>query len=68
MDYGDEAQAASDQHLKASMAAIRRDSDRESSTHCEDCGEPISEKRRLAVPGVRRCTPCQEKAERRTNA
>lgn len=29
-------------------------------TECEECGEPIPEARRLAVPGVRRCVPCQE--------
>ncbi len=27
---------------------------------CEDCGEPIPEARRRAVPGVRRCVACQE--------
>lgn len=31
----------------------------ESLTHCEDCGEPIPERRRQAVPGVRRCVACQ---------
>ncbi len=29
-------------------------------TDCEDCGEPIPEARRQAVPGVRRCVSCQE--------
>lgn len=29
-------------------------------TDCEDCGEPIPEARRKAVPGVRRCVACQE--------
>ena len=32
----------------------------ESRTSCEDCGEPIPEARRLALPGVTRCVPCQE--------
>lgn len=35
----------------------------ESNTHCEDCGEPIPEGRRLAVPGVRRCVACQSAQE-----
>jgi phage/conjugal plasmid C-4 type zinc finger TraR family protein len=35
----------------------------ESLTHCEDCGEEIPEKRRLAVPGVRRCVACQKEAD-----
>ena len=26
---------------------------------CEDCGEPIPEARRKAVPGVRLCVTCQ---------
>jgi phage/conjugal plasmid C-4 type zinc finger TraR family protein len=31
---------------------------------CEDCGEPISEARRRAVPWCTRCVICQERAER----
>ncbi len=27
--------------------------------HCEDCGTPIPEARRQAVPGVRLCVACQ---------
>lgn len=30
-----------------------------SRSHCEDCGEPIPEARRQALPGVRLCLPCQ---------
>lgn len=40
--------------------------DRESLTHCEDCGEPISEARRVAVPGCTRCRACQEEYEHGT--
>lgn len=29
-------------------------------TECEDCGGTIPEARRRAVPGVRRCVPCQQ--------
>lgn len=29
-------------------------------THCDQCGAPIPEARRLALPGVRLCVPCQE--------
>jgi phage/conjugal plasmid C-4 type zinc finger TraR family protein len=32
----------------------------ESLTHCDDCGAEIPVKRRLAVPGVRRCVACQQ--------
>ena len=38
----------------------------ESETHCQECGEPIPEARRRAVPGVRFCVPCQ--SERDTSA
>lgn len=31
-----------------------------SRTHCEECGDPIPEARRKAVPGVRLCVACQE--------
>lgn len=30
---------------------------------CEDCGEPIAEARRLALPGVRLCVTCQEERD-----
>lgn len=30
---------------------------------CEECGEPIPEARRRAVPGVRRCIECQAAAD-----
>ena len=32
---------------------------------CEECGEPIPEARRKAVPGVRRCVACQTGADKR---
>lgn len=31
----------------------------ESLEDCERCGEPIPEKRRAAIPGVRTCIACQ---------
>ena len=31
---------------------------------CEDCGKPIPEARRRAVPGVRRCVQCQGEADK----
>lgn len=30
-----------------------------SETHCVQCGDPIPERRREAVPGVRTCVACQ---------
>ena len=35
----------------------------ESLRTCEECGEEIPEARRRAVPGVRRCVPCQAEAD-----
>lgn len=32
----------------------------ESLSHCQECGEPIPEARRKALPGVRKCIACQE--------
>jgi phage/conjugal plasmid C-4 type zinc finger TraR family protein len=31
----------------------------ESAALCEECGEPIPERRRQALPGVRTCVQCQ---------
>ena len=33
-------------------------------THCEGCGAAIPEARRIAIPGVRLCVPCQEAEDR----
>jgi len=38
----------------------------ESATHCHDCGAAIPEARRAALPGVRLCIKCQEKADKET--
>lgn len=35
----------------------------ESLEHCEECGETIPERRRLALPGVRTCVPCQSERD-----
>ena len=35
----------------------------ESITHCEDCGEPIPERRRAALPGARTCIACQSERD-----
>jgi len=31
---------------------------------CEECGEPIPEARRKAMPGVRLCVTCQQEADK----
>ncbi|MEM5516768.1 DksA/TraR family C4-type zinc finger protein [Henriciella sp. AS95] len=35
----------------------------ESLTHCVECGEPIPEKRRQLVAGVRLCVDCQQERD-----
>jgi phage/conjugal plasmid C-4 type zinc finger TraR family protein len=36
----------------------------ESPAECEECGGPIPERRRKALPGVRLCVSCQEERDR----
>ncbi len=33
-------------------------------SHCAECGEPIAEARRAAIPGVRLCLPCQSEHDK----
>ena len=40
----------------------------ESAEDCADCGEPIPEARRVAVPGVKLCIDCAGGRERRFEA
>jgi len=35
----------------------------ESATHCRECGAPIPEARRQALPGVQLCIACQKEAD-----
>jgi len=36
----------------------------ESLEWCEECGEPIPERRRVALPGVRTCIACQSERDK----
>ena len=47
----------------AVLAARARMTSGEAATHCDDCGEPIPERRREALPGVRTCVPCQSERD-----
>lgn len=40
----------------------------ESLSHCEECGEPIPEARRQAVPGVRLCVASQSALDQEQQA
>jgi phage/conjugal plasmid C-4 type zinc finger TraR family protein len=46
-------QEALDRHKQISTPGWK------SLTHCIDCGDPIPEKRRLAIEGCLRCYECQ---------
>jgi phage/conjugal plasmid C-4 type zinc finger TraR family protein len=37
----------------------------ESAEECQECGEPIPEARRRAVPGVQTCVACQSQIDKR---
>ncbi|MEC7259441.1 MAG: TraR/DksA C4-type zinc finger protein, partial [Pseudomonadota bacterium] len=37
----------------------------QSATHCAECEEPIPEKRRAAIPGVKLCIDCQSERDGR---
>ena len=43
----------------AVRAARARMTSGNGASHCDDCGEPIPDKRRLALPSTRTCVPCQ---------
>ncbi|WP_120716715.1 DksA/TraR family C4-type zinc finger protein [Tsuneonella amylolytica] len=43
----------------AVAAARARTPKGESAEYCDDCGEPVPERRRAALPGVRTCVACQ---------
>ena len=34
-----------------------------SAAHCQECGEPIPDARRSALPGVQLCIACQQKVD-----
>ncbi|WP_019673126.1 DksA/TraR family C4-type zinc finger protein [Psychrobacter lutiphocae] len=40
----------------------------ESLRYCDECGEPIPEARRQALPGVQHCVSCQSQLEATTNS
>lgn len=63
-DFADQGKQAQDETIDRALAN-RKVYRGESATECEECGEPIPERRRRAVPGVRLCIDCQRDAEHR---
>ncbi|MGD9950287.1 MAG: TraR/DksA C4-type zinc finger protein [Desulfobulbus sp.] len=66
MDEVDYAQAHQDEELRrliiAQVYALPKG---EAAEYCLECGKPIPEKRRRAMPGCRFCLECQEVLEQR---
>lgn len=58
MDDADRAQAVIERE-EARWQRRATDTKPESRERCRDCGEPIPEARRVAVPGCQRCAGCQ---------
>lgn len=55
-----------DDSVQDELERARRSIPRGESAHeCDECGDPIPEARRQAVPGVRLCLACQAERDRR---
>lgn len=67
MDEIDNDQAFNEQLLETFIANARSKKAQSLSLHfCDNCGNPIPEKRRQLLPGVRLCVNCQMSAEKVT--
>lgn len=53
----DQIDASVDDAVEAARSQLGKG---ESLSHCEECGTPIPEARRRALPGIRKCIACQE--------
>lgn len=51
------------QRIDMAIAAHRINHNAVSAENCEDCGDPIPEPRRAAVPGCQTCAECQSVIE-----
>lgn len=66
MDDGDKAQARAEETLADALADHHRrrgENPGPAVTECQECGDTIPEKRRLAAPGCRLCIDCQRNLE-----
>ncbi len=61
---GEQIDASIEDEL-ARLKALKRPLVGESLTECAECGEPIPEARRLALPGVKLCIDCQSARDAR---
>lgn len=51
-------------HIAAVQRELAKQAAQPSLEHCEECGDEIPQARQLAIPGVRLCVFCKERAER----
>ena len=65
MDIIDTAAEIEELQRNAALSAHRIDRNAVSAERCEECGEPIPDTRRAAVPGCKTCSSCQEEIELR---
>ena len=63
VDDADRAQQIEQKQIDEALARRQSESGCSASV-CDECGEPIPQARRNAIPGVRLCVRCQEDAER----
>ncbi|EGQ5385090.1 TraR/DksA family transcriptional regulator [Escherichia coli] len=62
-DIIDNAAEIEELQRNLSLPKYKSDSNAPSATHCCECGDPIDERRRLAVRGCRTCASCQQDIE-----
>ncbi|MEG6319453.1 TraR/DksA family transcriptional regulator [Enterobacter hormaechei] len=59
----DQANELAQQRIDMAIAAHRLNRNAVSAEHCVECGDPIPELRRAAVPGCQTCAECQSVIE-----
>lgn len=59
----DQANELAEQRLQLTIQAHRLNRNAVSAEHCIECGDPIDERRRVAVAGCKTCASCQEEIE-----
>lgn len=68
MDAVDHAQVAQERSLSLALNAVQQENASRggvSAIECEECGNLIPEKRRMAVQGCNTCIDCQQALEQR---
>lgn len=61
----DQASALEEMMRENAIQAHRLNHSAVSATHCEECGERLSNERRNAYPGCTMCVSCQQDEEKR---